>query len=479
VFLKFKPPAIHTVQHSKAQHMSVKIKHLYGRAGFGLSPTEWQQRQKWTVQQAIDELFAKAKNAKPIPVPEVPINSELRKEMDKQDLRQLIKEQRQQVGQIGVDWLRRMANPAESALLERMSFFWHGHFATQIKAGKPAALQLNVLRRHALGNFRELVLAIAKDPAMIRFLNNQQNKKDSPNENFARELLELFTIGRGHYTEKDVKEAARAFTGWSSTLTGEYVFRERQHDFGQKTFFGKTGNFNGEDILDLILQKRETAAFITKKIYRYFVNEQVDEAIVKDLANQFYKNDYHIGKLMRSIFESDWFYQEKNVGAKIKSPVDFLAGTMRILEADFQNPQSLVFLQRALGQMLFNPPNVAGWPGGKNWIDNSTLLLRLNFVPNLVNRTELTLRLKEQAEEPETDNAGRKLNASLNLEPLNTLIGNKNDAAKLETLTTYLLQTQPSVSQAELLKMYQQSGKTDFVKTGTTMLMALPEYQVC
>lgn len=459
--------------------MNDKIKHLYWRAGFGLSPQEWQQKQNWTVKQAVDDLFAKAKNVTDIPIPALPIDSETRKTMDKQDLKEIIKEQRQQVGQLNVAWLERMANPAESALLERMSFFWHGHFATQMKAGKPAALQLNAIRANALGNFRDLTLAIAKDPAMIRFLNNQQNRKDSPNENFARELMELFTLGRGNYTEKDIKEAARAFTGWSSTITGEYIFRPNQHDNGQKTFFGKTGNFNGNDIIDLILEKRETANFITRKIYRYFVNDKVDEAIVKELAEQFYKNDYHIGKLMRSIFESEWFYDKKNLGVKIKSPIDFLAGAMRTLDINFQNKQSLLFLQRAAGQMLFNPPNVAGWPGGKSWIDNATLMLRLNLVPNLINMAELNMRVKEQAEEPETENAGRKLNARVNFQPLENLVQGKTEADMLKELTTYLLQSPPTFSSDQLLTAYQQSGKTDFVKTASMMLLALPEYQVC
>lgn len=459
--------------------MNDKIKHLYWRAGFGLSPQEWQQKQNWTVQQAVNELFTSAKNVPKIPVPALPVGSEERKTMERRDIKEILKEQRQQVGQLNVAWLERMASPAESALLERMSFFWHGHFATQIKAGKPAALQLNAIRENALGSFRDLTLAIAKDPAMIRFLNNQQNRKDSPNENFAREVMELFTIGRGNYTEKDIKEAARAFTGWSSTITGEFVFRPNQHDNGSKTFFGKTGNFDGADIIDMILEKRETADFITKKIYRYFVNDKIDESIVRDLSSQFYKNDYHIGKLIRSIFESEWFYDKKNVGVKIKSPIDFLAGTMRTLDVQFQNKQSLLFLQRAAGQMLFNPPNVAGWRGGKSWIDNATLMLRLNLVPNLVNMAEINLRVKEEAEEPNVEKNAKKLTASVNFQALETLVRGKNQPAMLQELTTYLLQTSPAFSQDKLLKAYEQSGKTDFIKTATMMLMALPEYQVC
>jgi uncharacterized protein (DUF1800 family) len=194
-----------------------------------------------------------------------------------------------------------MSNPNHSALLEKMTLFWHGHFACTIKVGMLAAQQLNSIQQHALGNFRDLVLAIARDPSMIRFLNNQQNKKRQPNENFARELMELFTIGRGFYTENDVKEAARAFTGWSSNLSGEYVFRERQHDFGEKRFMNKRGNFDGTDIIDILLERRETAHFITKKIYQYFVNEKVNERRLEQLAAGFYDKNYDIKWLMQTI----------------------------------------------------------------------------------------------------------------------------------------------------------------------------------
>lgn len=152
---------------------------------------------------------------------------------------------------------------------------------------------------------------ISKSAAMLNFLNNQQNKKDHPNENFAREVMELFTLGRGNYTEHDVKEAARAFTGWSSNVKGEYVFRRFQHDFGSKTVLGKTGNFDGGEVLDILLDQKATAKYITRKIYKFFVNEQIDEAKVEWLADRFHKNDYEITPLLEDIFTSDWFYEEK------------------------------------------------------------------------------------------------------------------------------------------------------------------------
>jgi len=456
-----------------------KIKHLHWRAGFGLSPAEWQEQQHWSVPKAVDALFREAKRAHPLSMPRDAMAMTRLNRMEKEAIVEMLKQERRKVADQNTDWIKRMASPTESALLERMSLFWHGHFACKPRMGKLAVQQLNTIRAHALGNFRDLVIGIAKDPGMIRYLNNQQNRKDSPNENFARELMELFTIGRGNYTENDIKEAARAFTGWSSTFGGDYIFRQRLHDYGRKTFFGKTGNFNGEDIIDIILEKRETADFITRKIYRYFVNTNVNEAIVRDLSDQFYRSNYDIGKLMRSIFESDWFYDPKNVGAKIKSPVELVAGMMRSLEVRLENDLSLVFVQRILGQTLFNPPNVAGWPGGKSWIDNSTLMVRLNLAMSMINSTEVEFQAKEQAEEPELDRRARQLVAQVNWQPLADLTNNRTDVAAVETLAAYLLQTPVAIGAENLRKALEMSGEADFLKVATAMVMALPEYQVC
>ncbi|MCB0635218.1 MAG: DUF1800 family protein, partial [Lewinella sp.] len=213
--------------------MMQDISHLYARAGFGWHP-QLLARPPRNTDEAVDALFTAADAAPPLAV----VMPDLSQLTDPQERQRLLREL---LGGQSLDWIKRMADPAESALLERVSLFWHGHFACRILAGPLAAQYLNTIRSHALGSFRELCLGIARTPAMIRFLNNQQNRKDSPNENFARELMELFTIGRGHYSETDIKEAARAFTGWSSNQRGEFVFRRGQHDFGEKTFFGRTG----------------------------------------------------------------------------------------------------------------------------------------------------------------------------------------------------------------------------------------------
>lgn len=449
-----------------------KIKHLYWRAGFGLSPQEWEERKNWRITKAVDQLFKEAKAAGPLQALNVSsVTSKPTKEQRKME--------RKRVGRQNTAWLVRMANPNESALMERMSLFWHGHFACSSKLSKLAFNQINAIREHALGNFRDLVLAVAKDPSMIRYLNNQQNKKNKPNENFARELMELFTIGRGNYTEQDIKEAARAFTGWSSNLGGKFVFRRRQHDFGSKTFMGKTGKFDGDEIIDIILEQRATAQFICTKIYRYFVNEKVDTRIVNRLADQFYKSDYNIEALMRSIFTSDWFYDKKNIGIKIKSPVDLVVGMSRGLNIQYDNEQALIFAQKALGQVLFNPPNVAGWAGGKAWIDNSTMMLRLNLVTYLLYASDVDFRTKSDLKASSRNKAMRKLEANVNLVPLQQMLSTNDKERTIEELSDFLLQRDPAVDK-KLIQQYAQSGTDqDFIKMAIARITSLPEYQLC
>ncbi|HEY5327990.1 MAG TPA: DUF1800 family protein, partial [Mucilaginibacter sp.] len=210
------------------------------------------------------------------------------------------------------------------------------------------------------------------------------NQKGHPNENFVRELMELFTIGRGNYTENDVKESARAFTGYGFNKTGEFVNRKFFHDDGQKTFLGKTGNFNGEDIMNMLLDKKETAHFISNKLYSYLVNEIPDPAHVNAMSDVFYNANYEIKPLLEYVFNAGWLYDDKNRGALIKSPVEFLVGLNRQFYITYQRPEVLLQFQHVLGQVLFYPPNVAGWPGGRNWIDSSSLMFRLKIPSTLL-----------------------------------------------------------------------------------------------
>jgi len=465
-----------------------KIKHLYHRAGFGVpvshfterSPKKWKQIKNQSIDQVVEEIFSKAKKAEQLQYESAyeGLSPTQFKQLDRQQKAELSKKDRKLVTMQNMDWLLRIADD-DNPLLERMTLFWHGHFACISKMSKLASAQINVIRQHALGNFRDLVLSIAKDPSMIRFLNNQQNKKQQPNENFARELMELFTIGRGNYTEQDIKEAARAFTGWSSTLSGEYVFRKRQHDFGQKNFMDKQGNFNGEDIVNILLEQKETAHFIATKVYKYFVNEQVNEQHVKAMADYFYNSDYDIEKLMRYIFTSDWFYDEKNMGTKIKSPIDLLAGLIQTLQVQFENKRQLLQIQRALGQVLFNPPNVAGWAGGRNWIDNSTLMLRLNLATALLTSKEVAFRGKDEFEASTKSKAVKKVTARVNLQPLRKSVQNIPKSEWPQTLVNILLQTDVAFDES-LIKDYAIIGKEEnYFALLVMRIMSTPEYQMC
>ncbi len=245
--------------------------------------------------------------------------------LDGEKRRMLAKQGRDDLKDMNIAWLNLMVN-SKAQLREKMSFFWHGHFSCRTRNAFYSQDLVNITRTNALGNFGDLLRAVSKSPAMLQFLNNQQNRKGRPNENFAREVMELFTLGRGNYTENDVKEGARSFTGWGFGRTGEFNFRKNLHDDGEKSFLGQKGNFNGDDIIDILLKNEQTAKFVTKKIYKYFVNENIDEAKVQYLSARFYKNNYDITKLLEDIYTSEWFYEPKNIGNIIKSPVVLLAG---------------------------------------------------------------------------------------------------------------------------------------------------------
>ena len=457
-----------------------EINHLYWRAGFGIAPHEWEQYQNLSRSKAVNQLFNQAQENFSQPVRTVIADGTDPKKLSKDKRQELVKAEQRKVADVIFDWYSYMGDSNYSPLLERMTLFWHGHFACRSRSGKLAANQINAIRKHALGDFRSLLVAISKDPSMIRYLNNQQNRKGKPNENFARELMELFTIGRGNYSENDIKEAARAFTGWMSNFSGEYVFRPFFHDYGQKTFMGKKGNFDGTDIIDIILENKATALYITNKIYKYFVNSTPDEAIVKSLADQFYHSNYNISGLMRTIFESDWFYSKKNMGHKFKSPVDLVAGLMKTMDLKFEQTSAMVFVHRSLGQTLFNPPNVAGWPGGKAWIDNSTLLLRLNIVPILMTSKEVNLRTKDEFEARQRSKATKRIQASINLDPMINLLGSLSDNQIHDYLKEYLLLSPSKTNEFMFRRLAADaSDRNDLVKRSMLFFCSLPEYQLC
>ena len=404
---------------------------------------------------------------------------------------------------LNLAWLGQMVNSPQQ-LREKMSLFWHGHFASRTVNIFYQQELLDIIRSNALGNFGSLLKAVSKSASMINFLNNNQNRKDHPNENFAREVMELFTMGRGNYTENDIKESARAFTGWGAGIKGDFVFRERQHDDGIKVFLGKTGHFSGDDILQIILEQKQTARFITEKIYRYFVNTDAAPDKIEWLANRFYQQQYNIESLMTDIFTSDWFYSDKNTGVKIKSPVELLVGIRRMLPMQIGNEEVQLLLQRLLGQLLFYPPNVAGWPGGRNWIDSSTLMMRLR-IPRLIYEGDdfkmkpkddddqmMGMKDREMAggsEENTVPNAGKRSNrggkggqqiiASIQWSKYLQQFEQVARENLVDAIAKTLLQVKTPVN-AGTIKEYADAGtRESFIKTVTVQLMSTPEYQLC
>ena len=408
---------------------------------------------------------------------------EMQKAKDPEQRKKMREKSRDDLKIMNLRWLETMVN-SEAQLREKMSLFWHGHFACRILNSFYAQELLQTIRINALGSFADMLKAVSKSPAMLQFLNNQQNKKSHPNENFAREVMELFTMGRGNYTETDVKEAARAFTGWAFNAQGEFVFRKNQHDDDSKTFLGKTGNFNGDDILDMLLENKQTANYISKKIYRYFVNENVNEQNQQWLSNRFYSNNYNIAKLLQDIYTSDWFYDEKNIGTRIKSPIELLAGIRRLLPMQLENEQSQLLFERALGQVLFYPPNVAGWPGGKNWIDSSSLMLRLRIPQILSANDALDIRPKtdDDVQMGQMLDGAKKLKAgtaTIDWDSVNKIFEKVQRENLIENITSTVLQTKNKVSNAVLDKFVNAASRENFIKSTVVNLMATPEYQLC
>ena len=280
-------------------------------------------------------------------------------------------------------WLNRMLS-SQAQTREKMTLFWHGHFATSVQKVKSPLLmhQQNALfRKQALGNFKALTHEICEDPAMMLYLDTDKNVKGQPNENFARELLELFTLGEGSgYTETDIAEAARAFTGYQlNRLAGKPKFVPRKHDNGEKTFMGKSGAFNQDAIVDVVFETPRCAEFMAAKLWEFFAYETPSDGIVEPLAKQFRESGYEVKPLLRTIFLSEAFNSAEALRTQIKSPVQFIVQMARELELPKVPPRIAWNAMQQLGQVLYNPPNVAGWEGGRSWINTNTLLTRYNI----------------------------------------------------------------------------------------------------
>jgi uncharacterized protein (DUF1800 family) len=339
------------------------ISHLLRRAGFGCTPQELKRYSSMGYEATLDELLH----------PEKVDDSQLDEQIKLQDF------DFTDINDLKRWWIYKMAF-TQRPLEEKMTLFWHGHFATSNrKVANPYGMygQNMLFRKYALGNFHEMLYNVSKDPAMIIWLDNQQNRKGKPNENYAREIMELFTLGIGNYTEQDIKEAARAFTGWQ-TLPNGFFFNQRQHDDGIKTVLGKSGNLNGDDVIEILVNQKATGKFLATKLVKFFVMDDPDPALVSRVADVYTKSNHNISKMVRAIFTDPIFLSEKSFHAKIKSPVELVIGsikTLQIKKLDSDLPQTMA----RMGQDLFMPPNVKGWDGGPAWIATDTMMERFNF----------------------------------------------------------------------------------------------------
>jgi hypothetical protein len=287
---------------------------------------------------------------------------------------------------LGLWWANRMLTTSRP-LEEKLTLFWHGHFATGQNKTRDYRMMLrqnDLFRANASGSFRDLLIGILKDPAMLVYLDNGENIKTHPNENFGRELLELFTMGVGHYTERDVREAARAFTGWTNDVL-EFKFDAGQHDFDNKTFLGRTGPLNGGDIIDTIIDQPVTSEFVAAKLYRYFVREDISSSTKAELGRSFRQSGYQLKPLLKRMFLSKDFYSPLSFATQIKSPVQLVVSTYKKMGLrEVPTIPDFGRLTGGLGQTLFEPPNVAGWAGGRTWMTPSTLLQRGNLIRDVL-----------------------------------------------------------------------------------------------
>jgi uncharacterized protein (DUF1800 family) len=439
-----------------------KVGHLYRRASFGATWTELETALHDGPEAAVDKVFQGGTGL--------------------DDFDRETAEREASIARSNSDaqarawWLYRMLYTPHP-LREKLTLFWHNHFATSNTKVNNAAFMLgqyDLMRRHALGNFRTLLQEMSKDPAMMVWLDTRDSKKGNPNENYARELMELFSLGIGHYTEKDIREAARAFTGWE-IQGGKAHFNKGQHDDGAKTVLDRTGKWTGEDIVRICLEQQPAPYFIVGKLYRFLVSETVPATpeLLEPLAMQFRRSDYDFGELVRTVLRSNLFFSATVYRTRIKAPVDFALGIVRALEGRI-GTTALAQALESLGQNVFHPPTVKGWDGGPAWLNGQTLLFRQNLALALTS-----------TEDPRF---GRRT------DPVELVRkhGKKSDEERVDFFLRLFLQDDvPVASRAKLLDYQQRSNRQSMpvywtaedaadhrVRTLCHLVLTLPEFQL-
>ncbi|MCG3138014.1 MAG: hypothetical protein HJJLKODD_01870 [Phycisphaerae bacterium] len=494
----------------KKQWDEAAVVHLLRRAAFEGTPAEIEKLKALSLEEAVDYLidYEKQPDLTEQPVLDPKLSEAPPRDWLKQQdetTRQLYRQTRRmtdhaQLERIRMWWLDRMIRSPRQ-LQEKMTLFWHGHFTSGYREVEHSYLMLQqnqLLRQYALGNYRELLLKISSDPAMLIYLDSFRNNKQHPNENFARELMELFTLGEGHYTEQDIKEAARAFTGWSlDEESGQFQFLRPLHDYDEKVFMEQRGPWNGGDIIDLILAQEQSAKFIVTKLWEFFCYAEPEREVVIGLANTLRKNKYELKPVIKQILMSKGFYSAQARGVQVKSPVQLAVGTLRLL--GISNYDALMVNQalNQMGQQLFQPPNVKGWDGGPRWINTATVYLRYNFAGAAVKGYEAPAQLKEMMKMKEgveqfefmmPEPRSQVGQPPLDMQQLLVMNGVSHPKEAVEFFINRLLAVPLSSEARDQLVSYLQQDKKKFdassedtaqrLRTVVHLIMSTPEYQL-
>lgn len=488
-----------------------QARHLLWRAGFGGTPVQIQTLASWGPQKAVEYVIDPANAPGDRPRSDLfdknilrePSAEERRKyqaarqQQDEEALAKFRVEQqrrqgqdRQQIGEVQRWWLKRMIETPRP-LEERMVLFWHGHFATSYRTIENSFhmfMQNELFRTHALGNFGDLLYAIIRDPAMLKYLNNDTSRKGKANENLAREIMELFSLGIGGYSEKDIKEGARALTGYTFK-DDEFTFQKNNHDDGVKTILGRTGAFDGDGFVKVILEQPGVARFITRKLYHNFCAElppleragyddlpAPQQSALRDLAFAFSSSRYEIKPVLRRLFLSQHFYDESIMNEQIKGPTQLVVGAVRSLDTPVRDLSILNDALDLMGQNLLFPPSVKGWDGGRSWINTSTVFVRQNIMAFLLTGKK-PRGYDANADEMKYDPM------PLLAEMAKARPGSENDpAAVADYLLRLTIGTAPDASKQALASLASKAGggvSRELVIGYLLLITAMPEYQLC
>ncbi len=456
--------------------------HLLRRAGFGGTPEEIEKLRLLGPELAVEQLLTwnDQDNTEPNPNDaNAAFDGYIKDGVD------LIKSLNRTSPVVQLWWFHKMLTTAQP-LKEKLTLFWHGHFASgsdKVKSGFMLQHQNELFRRMGAGDFEPFVLEISRDPAMLRYLDNDQNTKDHPNENYARELMELFTMGVGNYSEKDIQESARALSGWSiqggqrgagrgveTARKPEAVFTAKKHDDGAKTLLGQTGNLKLEDVVRIVCNQPATAKFMTLKLWKFFVNEEIPTDVHTELAALWVKSKGNTATVLREIFNSEAFYDQRNRYALVKSPVEYVVGALRASRAKLEpaHQRGVVNMMSQLYQTLLDPPNVKGWDGGREWIDDSSILNRLKFVGAVISANLPAQNAKgQQKQAAPPQKVDLRLPSASSANELIELLGR-----------TYLGES-PKGSLRKTLELFSSGKLTPEVEKGMAYLvLASPQYHL-